>query len=76
MTVFRRDDFKEYKDGFLPRRRSLDHTIYINLILGHKMSKAFQALRRVHSVHVQVVDGKEPGTGEGSQDAELGTAND
>lgn len=40
------------------------------------MSKAFQALRRVHSVHVQVVDGKEPGTGEGSQDAELGTAND
>lgn len=38
------------------------------------MSKAFQALRRVHSVHVQVVDGKKAGTGEGSQDAELGAA--
>lgn len=36
------------------------------------MPKAFQALGCVHSLHVQVVDGKEPCTREGSPQAELG----
>lgn len=40
------------------------------------MSKAFQALCCVHSIHVQAVDGKDSGTGERSQDADLGQAID
>ena len=40
------------------------------------MSKAFQALRCIHSIHVQVVDGKDSGTSERSQDADVGQAID
>ena len=76
VTIFRRDNFDNYENQSLPTRLSLDHTIYINLIFGHKMSKAFQALRCIHSIHVQVVDGKDSGISERSQDADVGQAID